>query len=906
MKIARKEVLGHGFDTVSKLKPIGSLDESTSIDVVIALPAQNVEARAALLRDIYDPASPRFRQFLSPAEYTQKFDPTEAGYQSLSDFVKANQLTVVLARPPKFIHVRGQAAAINKVFGVTLQRYVHPTEDRHFYAPDADPSISLELPGLQITGLDDFRVPRRAQNVGKSRKTASVSPRQTGGSGINGWYTGGDFRAAYAPDVTLTGKGQVVGILELDGYVESDIKTYEQQNGIPDVPLQNVYLDGFTGATPAEESTADIELVISMAPGLSKVIVYGVSYSNAGIIDVLHEMANPTHGEPLPNQITTSYWFFYDQNVYDALARLAAQGQALFVASGDFGSFDEVTGKGDFPPVDHPFVTAVGGTELVTTGPGGTWVSETTASFSGGGYSPWVNDPQFALPWWQAGMDYTVFKGSNTTRNAPDVSIVADSIAVFYNGTWQFFGGTSASAPLWAGFMALANEQAAESGRQRVGFANPALWAIGRSGNYSTCFNDITTGNNFNATNPDLYSAVVGYDLCTGWGTPKGQSLIDALIRIGQTEQHTDSSSWLAPNADGRLDLVVRGNDGAVWHIWQTAVNNGWSDWVSHGSPGGVVIDGSPILARNANGTLQIFVSSINGILWSIVQTAASSNAWSNWESLGKPSNTTLTDSAVVASNADGRLEVFAQGADQALWHTWQTTPNGSWSSWASQGKPSSGGIQGNLCLAPSLDGRLELFAVGNDGALWHIWQTKVNNGWANWFSHGQPPGQTFAGSTIPPVLASQADGRLQLFVPSLEGDMWRISQTAVNNGWSDWVSHSRPRLSLFSDPAAIAMNADGRLELFIPGGEGVWQISQNTPNGDWSDWFNQLSNAPAGSVPVDGSPALAPSVDGRLEMFVLGFDRAIWHIWQTRVNNGWAAPFSHGKPPNVQFQPNR
>jgi hypothetical protein len=101
-------------------------------------------------------------------------------------------------------------------------------------------------------------------------------------------------------------------------------------------------------------------------------------------------------------------------------------------------------------------------------------------------------------------------------------------------------------------------------------------------------------------------------------------------------------------------------------------------------------------------------------------------------------------------------------------------------------------------------------------------------------------------------------------------------------------------------------MNADGRLELFIPAGPGVWHIWQTTPNGDWSDWFNQLPDMPNGPVPVGGSPALAPNADGRLEMFVLGFDKAIWHIWQTAVNNGWSAPFSQGTPPNVLLQPNR
>src|SRR5207248_9680054 len=134
---------------------------------------------------------------------------------------------------------------------------------------------------------------------------------------------------------------------------------------------------------------ADIELVISIAPGLSTAVVYGAPYNNAGVHDLLNEMANPTQGEPLPHQITTSYYFFYDQNVYDSLKQLSVQGQALFVASGDYGSYNETTGSGDFAPADHSLVTSVGGTNLQTSGPKGTWSSEIAASFSGGGYSPW-------------------------------------------------------------------------------------------------------------------------------------------------------------------------------------------------------------------------------------------------------------------------------------------------------------------------------------------------------------------------------------------------------------------------------------------------------------------------------------------------------------------------------------
>lgn len=563
-----QQLRGQIPEAVSGLKPVSRLPDSTPVDLIIGLPLRNAESLTKLLQGIYDPTSDDYQQYLTPARYTEMFCPTAASYIKLLNFARANKLSVVMKAPNrKFVHVRGSAAVVNKVFHTTLQQYKHPTEDRLFYAPDTDPSIQLEIPVLHVIGLDDFHLPRRSPHHQDQEKVPN-DPRFAGGSGSGGLYTGGDFRAAYAP-TSLTGKLQSVGVLELsDGYTLSDIKAYETANSIPDVPLQNIYLDGYTGGNPNVESAADIELVMSMAPGLSKVMVYGAPYGNAGIHDILNEMANPTMGESIPYQISTSYYFFYDQNVYDALAQLAAQGEALFVASGDYGSYNETTGAGAFPPADHPLVTSVGGTELQTSGPGGTWTSETAANFSGGGYSPWGGDPQFAIPLWQAGMDFTVSHGSTTVRNAPDVAMVADRISVYFNGNWSYFWGTSASTPLWAGYMALVNQQAASFGRKPIGFANPRLYAIGNGPGYSTAFHDITTGNNFNATNPDRYSAGVGYDLVTGWGSPNGGNLINALVMPTLCQQHPefcyaiyDPYWWLKCPACGINIFINLGDD---------------------------------------------------------------------------------------------------------------------------------------------------------------------------------------------------------------------------------------------------------------------------------------------------------------------------------------------------------
>ncbi len=116
-------------------------------------------------------------------------------------------------------------------------------------------------------------------------------------------------------------------------------------------------------------------------------------------------------------------------------------------------------------------------------------------------------------------------------RNIPDVALTADNVYVIADSGVEYsVGGTSCAAPLWAGFTALVNEQAAIACESPVGFINPAIYAIGEGANYPYCFHDTKTGNNTSGSSPTKFFAVSGYDLCTGWGTPAGQNLIDALF----------------------------------------------------------------------------------------------------------------------------------------------------------------------------------------------------------------------------------------------------------------------------------------------------------------------------------------------------------------------------------------
>ena len=150
------------------------------------------------------------------------------------------------------------------------------------------------------------------------------------------------------------------------------------------------------------------------------------------------------------------------------------------------------------------------------------------------------------------------------------------------------------------------------------------------------------------------------------------------------------------------------------------------------------------------------------------------------------------SDSApVVACSADGHLELFVVGNDGRLWQMRQTAPNGGWSGWRPHDAPSGMKfLRLRPAVASGLDGRLELFVVGDDASLWHLRQTGSNDGSSQWFSRGAP---AVAGLTGSPAVVADADGGMQLFVMGTDGALWQLSQTAPSGEWSQWSSHGAP-----------------------------------------------------------------------------------------------------------------
>ncbi|HZQ47586.1 MAG TPA: S53 family peptidase [Verrucomicrobiae bacterium] len=518
--------------------PTGRLGAANTLRLAIGLPLRNRDALTNLFQQMYDPVSTNFHRYLTPEQFTERFGPTAQDYQSVKDFAVSNRLAVVETFDNRvLLDVSGRVVDIEKAFHITLRTYRHPTEQREFYAPDVEPSVEASLAILDISGLDNYILPHPMAH----QEAVNTGVDQASGSAPGGKYRGYDFRNAYVAGVTLSGAGQTVGLVEGDGYFTSDIATYESQAGLPNVPIVTVLLDGLS-TTPSSNTNAvaevslDIEMVISMAPGLTKL------YSFEGNIwnDILGRMASS-------NQIKqfSSSWTFGGpgSTSEQMLQQMGLQGQSFFQASGDGNAYTGAV----WWPGDDPYVTSVGGTALTMTGSGAAYASETVWNTGFSSSGPWCCNGQntnsaywgsgggisttYSIPSWQQGVPNLASVGGSTSkRNLPDVALTATGIWVnYFNGLSGSFQGTSCAAPLWAGFMALVNQQAVGDGKPTIGFLNPALYAIGEGQSYSSCFNDVTNGNNtWPGGSPTKFFAGPGYDLCTGWGTPTA-NLISAL-----------------------------------------------------------------------------------------------------------------------------------------------------------------------------------------------------------------------------------------------------------------------------------------------------------------------------------------------------------------------------------------
>jgi subtilase family serine protease len=560
--------------------PLGPLAPHATGDLRldVVLKPRHADALKALAAAVSTPGSPSFRHYLTPAQFRDRFGASQATIDAVKQTLHERGLHVTgVSANRLLVHMRGTARTIERALHVSLTRYRLPDGTVGFAnrsAPvlprDVAASVSSivgldSLAAIAPAGLVRAQAVKRRTTVARTPAASSAGPQLSTACAADvaaaresspSLLTSTDIAQAYgftdlynAGDV---GQGTTVALIEFSSFLASDIATFASCYGITPT-VNEIPVDG--GPGPAQtfgfgvgdqvEAELDIEAVLSLAPGAT-IDVYEAPQTGPGASSL--DVFTAAIDNPDVQVISTSWGrceAAADQSLVSAentaFQQAAAEGKTIVAAAGDSGSEDCLAQLFGFQrmalavddPASQQYVTGTGGTTLVPGPPPTAAVWNSQSGATGGGVSA-----EQAMPDYQTGAAASLGvvsqfsacgSASGNCREVPDVAANAGTPFATYcteqgregcaSGGWTGFGGTSLASPIWGAFFALTNASLACASK-RIGFANPALYAIAGSAAYPTAFSDITQGNNDLGYQNGLYPATVGYDLATGLGSP--------------------------------------------------------------------------------------------------------------------------------------------------------------------------------------------------------------------------------------------------------------------------------------------------------------------------------------------------------------------------------------------------
>ncbi|HLX55644.1 MAG TPA: S53 family peptidase, partial [Ktedonobacteraceae bacterium] len=554
-----KVLSGQVAPLIQQAQLLQTTSSGQQLNLSLGLQPPNTAALNALLGSIYDPQSPQFHQYLTPDQFEALFAPTPDEAQQVVSYLQSQGMTVTnVASNNMLIDASGTVAQVEQAFSTTINNY--QLGSQVFYANATPPVVPAAISQLitSIGGLDDSTQyqPLYLRMLNTGHFSARVDA-----NGPTAGYGPKDLAAAYdaasLQSSGIQGENQTVALFELDGYQPSDVAQYFSNYGLGTPNISNVLVDGFNGAAGqgAIEVELDMEVVGAMAPHANQVVYEGPN-TIQGLNDTYNLIVHQHRA-----QIVSISWGLCEsstggaelQTLDNIFKQGAAEGMSFFAASGDSGAYDcNDNNLAVDSPADDPYVTGVGGTSLQLNA--GAYGSETAWSNPGdtqrgpkgaGGGGGISNT--YTLPSWQTGQGVINSNSSGAPCNAPngqycrevpDVSANADpatgyAIYCTVNNAgcpatgWMNVGGTSGSAPLWAGSMALINQYQQSQNKTVVGFANRALYGLFNGQQSLPAFHDVTSGNNL------FYPATTGYDMASGLGTPDINNIAQDLALGG-------------------------------------------------------------------------------------------------------------------------------------------------------------------------------------------------------------------------------------------------------------------------------------------------------------------------------------------------------------------------------------
>ncbi len=590
---------------------------TASFDVVLAL--RDPAGLSRFLSDLTTPTSPSYRHFLTPQEFATRFGASDATVSRVRHYLRGYGLRVrELNSAHSLLEMSGSTSDIARAFATPVETVrMSDGSLRAQFARSATLPADLASDVTAVAGLSSVLSPeshvalRRGSSTGvravraavrastlSARTSAHTTTPGTCPGAVNATQTDaayGSFTVQqqaqlYGLDNAWAAghnaAGQTIAIYELQAHNSSDLSTFLTCYGLaPKITTINV--DNGTTGGYSDEATLDIEEAAALAPGAA-LEVYQTSNTASDPVDLYARIASDDTAS-----IVSTSWGDCENDPTGAVAaeqvifeQMAAQGQTVVAAAGDLGSSDcngiTTNAAAVDDPASQPYVTGVGGLTVNSISP----LSETVWNSSGGssgGASGGGVSQIWSRPSWQVAPGINPV--SDTMRMVPDLSVMGDPntgfIQYYTDSTqscqgWCSIGGTSIGAPLVSALVATAAQTCNTS---RLGFLNPTLYSVARSGNG---FVDVTTGNN------DLfgigeYSAGVGYDLASGLGSPATTFVDDlcpspvdvahsSLISTTSASFATRGSHFVValrdangnPVIDSNVTVIARGQRGIV------------------------------------------------------------------------------------------------------------------------------------------------------------------------------------------------------------------------------------------------------------------------------------------------------------------------------------------------------